>query len=215
MNKRAARADAIDELQHARACGAVAAHAHPSAAEEGVLAGALAAADAFADAAAVHAKACTALLEAASRNEACDRLQGRLSQADTATASTRDAARRDGLGRTWTLPSKRRRGALNHAVAMLKAAREGSDVADARRAVADAIAAAAELREKARRCVWMVGGGARTRRGGMPRNFHNMRKTRVPRRRGPSTSTRRRRSRAATRRSRSNRIHGTSPPRKR
>ena len=39
--------------------------------------------------------------------------------------------------------------ALNHAVVMLKAAREGGDVADARRAVADAIAAAAELREKA------------------------------------------------------------------
>jgi hypothetical protein len=149
LNKRAARADCVDELQHARACGAVAAQAIASAAEEGVLEGALAAADAFEDAASAHAAACTALLEAASRNEACDRLQGRLSQADTATAATRDAARRDGFGEDVDTAVKTAARALNHAVVVLRAAREGSDVADARRAVADAIAAAAELREKA------------------------------------------------------------------
>merc|ERR1719421_181172 len=148
LNKRAARAECVDELQHARACGAVAAQAIASAAEDGPIDGALAAADAFEDAAAAHAKACTALLEEASRNEACDRLQGRLSQADTATASTRDAARRDGFGEDVDTAVKSAARALNHAVVMLKAAREGGDVADARRAVADAIAAAAELREK-------------------------------------------------------------------
>ena len=106
-------------------------------------------ADAFEDAASAHAKACTALLEEASRNEACDRLQGRLSRADTDTASTRDAARRDGLGDDVDTAVKHAARALNHAVVMLKAAREGNDVLDARRAVADAIAAAGELSQKA------------------------------------------------------------------
>ena len=148
LNKRAARADAIEELQHARACGAVAAQAI-HAAEDGPIDGALAAADAFEDAASAHAKACTALLEEASRNEACDRLQGRLSKADTDTASTRDAARRDGLGEDVDTAVKSAARALNHAVVMLKAARDGNDVADARRAVADAIGAAADLSQKA------------------------------------------------------------------
>ena len=143
-----ARAECVEELQHARACGAVAAQAI-HAAEDGPIAGAQAAADAFEDAASAHAKACTALLEEASRNEACDRLQGRLGKADTDTASTRDAARRDGFGEDVDTAVKHAARALNHAVVMLKAAREGGDVADARRAVADAIAAAAELREKA------------------------------------------------------------------
>ena len=82
-----------------------------------------------------------------------------MNKADTDTASTRDAARRDGLGEDMDVAVKNAARALNHAVVMLKAAREGGDVADARRAVADAIGAAAELREKA--AVLRLDGGRR------------------------------------------------------
>jgi len=151
LNKRAGRdndGQASSELQQARKCGAVAAQA-ASAADDGPIDGALAAADAFEDAATVHATRVDRFFEEPARSEACERLQARLRKADTETAATRDAARRDGFGDDVDEQIESAARALNAAAAAIRGAREGDDVSDARRSVADAVVATAELRDQA------------------------------------------------------------------
>ena len=151
LNKRAGRdndGQASSELQQARKCGAVAAQA-ASAADDGPIDGALAAADAFEDAATVHATRVDRIFEEAARSEACERLQARLRKADTETAATRDAARRDGFSDDVDEQIESAARALNAAAAAIRGARGGGDVSDARRSVTDAIVAAAELRDQA------------------------------------------------------------------